>query len=299
MPEYLRARGKRYPLASVLAIAVAARLAGYRGVTAFARLAALLSQEWLKAVGAFFSPSKRRHTAPSITTFHNILADLPPETLDEAIGRWTAQQAGTDAPLAMDGKDIRGASKQTGDGRRMMVAAVEHGTGMVLGQAGVERKGNEIPAVRRLSSDLDVTGRVVTLDAMHAQHAPAHETIEKGHSRIERGREIARAGERSLEVTWCLTSLGSERAGPEELLELVRNHWVIENRLRYVRDFIYDEDRCRAHVRNLPRNLSCLTNAAIAIVRCDGRFSYMPEANRHYAARAQEAHEAIMVPPGA
>ena len=29
------------------------------------------------------------------------------------------------------------------------------------------------------------------------------------------------------------------------------------------------------------------------------RFSYMPEANRHYAARAQEALDAILVPPNA
>ena len=39
-------------------------------------------------------------------------------------------------------------------------------------------------------------------------------------------------------------------------------------------------------LRHLPRNLACLTNVAIAIVRCDGRFRYLPEANR-YAARAR------------
>ena len=167
------------------------------------------------------------------------------------------------------------------------------------------------------------------LKAIDFGDAPAHETVEKGHGRferrrcavvdlsgaewdgyaalhgrrqamrIEREREILKTGGRSVELTWCLTSLGPERAGPEALLELVRNHWVIENRVHYVRDFTCDEDRCRAHVRHLPRNLSCLTNAAIAIVRCDGRFSYMPEANRHYAARAQEALDAILVPPGA
>ena len=45
VPECRRDRGKRYPLNTVLAIAVAARLAGYRGVNAFAQFAALLSQE--------------------------------------------------------------------------------------------------------------------------------------------------------------------------------------------------------------------------------------------------------------
>ena len=83
------------------------------------------------------------------------------------------------------------------------------------------------------------------------------------------------------------------------MLALVRNHWHIENRLHYVRDFTYDEDRCRAYVRHLPRNLACLTNAAIAIVRCKGRFRYLPEANRHYAARAQDALDTILNTPAA
>jgi len=60
-----------------------------------------------------------------------------------------------------------------------------------------------------------------------------------------------------------------------------------------------DEERCRAHVRHVPRNLSCLTNAAIAIVRCGRRFQYIPRANRHYAARARKALDAIMIQPSA
>ena len=360
VPECRLARGKRYPLNTVLALAVAARLAGYRGVTAFAQFARLLSQEQLKAVGAFYSESKQRYTSPSVTTFHNILAALPPETLDNAIGQWTAQHGTARAPVAMDGKDVRGASKQTEKGRRMMVAAVEHGSGLILGQVEVDSKSNEIPAVRELSNGLDLAGRTVTVDAMHAQHdtarcllkghadyvvsavkdnqetilddlraidwsdAPWHETLDKGHGRIERRRctavdltgdawdgyadlyarrqairiererELVKDGTRSIEVTYCLTSLGTERAGPEQLLALVRNHWHIENRLHYVRDFTYDEDRCRAYVRHLPHNLACLTNAAIAIVRCKGRFRYLPQANRHYAARAQDALDTIM-----
>ncbi len=364
VPECRKPQGKRYPLGTILAIAVAARLAGYRGVTAFAQFVALLTQEQLAAVNSFFSPSKKRYTAPTSTTFHTLLADLPPETLDHAIGLWTAQQTGADTPLAMDGKDIRGASRQTGNARRMRVAAVEHGTGMVLGQVEVDAKSHEIPAVRDLAGSIHVTGRIVTLDAMHAQHetarrllerradyvvtaiknnqetmlddlkaidfegAASFETLDQGHGRIERRRgagvdisgaegdgyaalhgrrqalriererEICKTQERRVETTWCLTSLGPERADPERLLALVRDHWVIENRLHYVRDFTYDEDRCRVPVRPLPRNLSCLTHAAIAIVRGGGHFNCMPEANRHDAARAQDARDTILLPPG-
>ncbi len=49
--------------------------------------------------------------------------------------------------------------------------------------------------------------------------------------RIERAREILKTGTRSIEVTYSLTSLGADRAGPEELLALVRNHWHTEYRL--------------------------------------------------------------------
>ena len=59
-----------------------------------------------------------------------------------------------------------------------------------------------------------------------------------------------------------------------------------------------NDDRCRAHGRRLQRNLSCLTNAAIAIVRSNGRFRTMPTANRRYAARAGEAIDAILDSPG-
>ena len=50
-------------------------------------------------------------------------------------------------------------------------------------------------------------------------------------------------------------------------------------------------------LRHLPRNLACLTNAAISIVRRGARFRYLPEAHRHYAARTQEALDAILIAP--
>ena len=98
-------------------------------------------------------------------------------------------------------------------------------------------------------------------------------------------------------MTYALTSLTADKATAEQLAALVRNHWHIENRLHYVRDFTYDEDRCRVYVRDLPRNLACLTNTAISIVRCQSRFQFLPEANRHFAARPQEALDLLLNPP--
>ena len=362
LPDFRKRRGQRYSIACYMTIMLAARLAGYRGVTAFGEFAARLNDDQFEAVGAFWSPSRQRYTAPAPSTFHYILCALPPDALDRALREWVAQYSDKGTPVALDGKDVRGASKQLEGERRMMVAAVEHTIGLVPGQVQVGSKTNEIPAVRHLSQELDLEGRVVTLDALHAQQATArclvedcgadyvitavkdnqptvHEhlatidwtrarwsksDVDKGHGRletrrcaaldittpewdgycdlhgrkqairIERVREILKTGAISHETVFCLTSLGADDAGPDEVLSLVRNHWHIENRLHYVRDFTYDEDRCRARVRHLPRNLACLSNAAISIVRLNGAFRYLPEANRHYAARPQDALDAVL-----
>ena len=59
------------------------------------------------------------------------------------------------------------------------MAAAEHRSGLVLGQEAVEHKSNEIPAVRTLLTGLDLTGRVVTLDAMHTQDETARCLVEQ------------------------------------------------------------------------------------------------------------------------
>lgn len=361
VPDFRKARGQRYSLACYLCLMIAARLAGYRGVVAFGEFAARLNDEQRQAVGGFWSPSRQCYTVPAASTFHYVLSELPADTLDEALRAWSDQYRSS-AAVAMDGKVVRGASKQLDEGKCLLVAAMEHGTGLTLGQVPIDQKSNEIPALKDLSKQLHLTGRTVTFDALHAQHDTArclleecgaeyvttavkdnqptiHEDlvdidwrqarwgeqmVDKRHGRletrraavydisgtlwdgwcdlhgrkqafrIERERQIVKTAKRSREVVYGVTSLGAEVAGPEEILNLVRSHWEIENRVHYVRDFSYDEDRCRAAVRNLPQNLAALSNAAISIVRIMGKFQYIPPANRHYAARPQEALDAIL-----
>lgn len=50
-----------------------------------------------------------------------------------------------------------------------LVAALDHTTGTVIGQVQVAARSNEIPAVRNLLAGFDLTGAVVTVDAMHTQ----------------------------------------------------------------------------------------------------------------------------------
>lgn len=104
VPEYRKARGVRYQLASVLAVAVAAKLAGAQGVTAMGEFAARLTQRQLAAVRAFRSPRSGRLVAPSKSTLHRILSELDPDTLDRAVRRFLASRRPPDTALALDGK---------------------------------------------------------------------------------------------------------------------------------------------------------------------------------------------------
>ena len=114
--EFRGRRGRRYPLATVLAIATAAKLAGYHGVTAFAEFAQALSQEQLRALRAYYSHRLGRFTAPTVTTFHNILTALDPDVLDRAVRTWAAKRSAGEEPVAIDG-EVR-ARRRTAKPRR-------------------------------------------------------------------------------------------------------------------------------------------------------------------------------------
>lgn len=65
------------------------------------------------------------------------------------------------------------------------------------------------------------------------------------------------------EIAYELTSLWPEEAGPERLLEGVRDKWQIENGQHYRRDRTQDEDRCTVRETNSARLLSLFRSLAI------------------------------------
>lgn len=77
-------------------------------------------------------------------------------------------------------------------------------------------------------------------------------------------------GKRRREVVCGLTSRPSQRAGPAQLLAFARGHWAIENRLHWVRDVTFDEDRCRVRTGHAAQLLACLRNLAISLLRLAG-----------------------------
>lgn len=95
-------------------------------------------------------------------------------------------------------------------------------------------------------------------------------------ARIERRREIARKA--STEIVYLITSLPPETASPQRLLRLARDHWGIENRLHYVRDVAFAEDRCR--VRAGARPLASLRNPSLP--SSAGPASQSPEVRENF-----------------
>jgi len=67
-----------------------------------------------------------------------------------------------------------------------------------------------------------------------------------------------------------VTSLTAEKAKPERLLSLNRGEWEIENRLHYVRDMTYDEDRSQVRKGNRPQAMAGIRNLAISLLRLAG-----------------------------
>ncbi len=97
-----------------------------------------------------------------------------------------------------------------------------------------------------------------------------------------------RTGKYETEVTYGLTSLPAAWAGPDQLEQVWRGHWTIENRLHYVRDGTFGEDRCQVHTGTAAQALAAIRNAVISTLRFHG-WSNLAAATRCYAAHPQRA----------
>lgn len=84
------------------------------------------------------------------------------------------------------------------------------------------------------------------------------------------------------ETVYGVTSLKPPQATPQRLLELSRGHWSIENRLHWVRDVTFDEDRSRVRKHAGPQVMASLRNLAISLLRMAGATN-IAQALRHCA----------------
>lgn len=109
---------------------------------------------------------------------------------------------------------------------------------------------------------------------------------------IERQRTDMRTGKRSVERAYAVTSLPPERATPGQLLVLWREHWLIENRLHYVRDVTYGEDGATVRAGRGAQALAAVRNVAIGLLRLAGEAN-IAAGCRRYAAQPALALAAV------
>ena len=64
-----------------------------------------------------------------------------------------------------------------------------------------------------------------------------------------------------------------ERADAARLLQLVRGHWGIENKVHHVRDQTMGEDASRVRKRSGPTTLATMRNVVLGILRACERLS--------------------------
>jgi predicted transposase YbfD/YdcC len=92
-----------------------------------------------------------------------------------------------------------------------------------------------------------------------------------------------RTGETRTDTAYAITSLTAAAASPTQLLTLWREHWQIENRLHWVRDVTFDEDRSTVRAGSIPRAMATVRNTAIGLHRLLGATNIAAACRLHQA----------------
>lgn len=332
-----RVRGRcDYPLIEIITIAICAVIAGADGWTEI-EIFGKRKEAWLKQF------LRLENGIPSHDTFGDVFRMLNAEAFQRSFTRWiegvfTVTQGQV---IAIDGKTVRRSHDRTiGRDAIHMVSAWASVNGITLGQRKVDDKSNEITAIPELLDLLNVTGCIVTIDAMGCQkkiaqkirdekadyvlslkenqakflqdvqdwfaHADQvnfagmkhdyHETVHKGHGRIEVRRcwvvsdpvaldyirhyegwadlqTIVRvqrtrrfADKTEQETSYYISSLPPNAS---VILNAIRFHWSIENSLHWVLDVVFCEDASRIRKDNSSQNIGVLRKIALNILKQD------------------------------
>ncbi|MFF9453585.1 ISAs1 family transposase [Streptomyces flaveolus] len=168
VPDPRARRGIRYPWTALLAAAAAAVLAGAASMAAISEWVADAPQRVLARLGFRPDPLTGPIRPPHSTTIRLVLAAVDGDALDRAIGRFLHERHSPSMSrrvIAVDGKTLRG-SRTTDQPTTALIAEMTH-DGDVLAQMQVDGKSNEIPAFAPLLDGIDLTGTVITADALH------------------------------------------------------------------------------------------------------------------------------------
>jgi predicted transposase YbfD/YdcC len=355
-----KARGVRYPLVELLVLLILAKLGGEDNLKGMA--------EWVRLRGECLKRLLKleRNSLPHQTTYERVLDRLDSHQVEQVIGQFFRQPSPANLTVTLDGKVLRGTIAEGETQGVHLLAAYTPERGVVLLQVEVARQANEITAAAHLLEALDLSGCIVTGDAIFTQVSlceqivqaggdyvlpvkanqaelrqaiadlfmpPAvsaghnviplpiqeAETLSAGHGRLEyryltvssqlndyltwpfaaqvfrlqRVRQSKTRGKLSYEVVFGVTSLNAEDYPPQRLMQIIREHWHIENRLHYVRDVTFHEDACKIRQPKRQRLLACLNNLAIGLIHRTS-FDFVPDARRFFSLYPDAAFQLLL-----
>lgn len=158
-------RTKRHKLIDILTIAICAVICGADSWVAI-ELYGCTKYEWLKTF------LELPNGIPSHDTFARVFAQLDPQQFQECFLSWmrTIQKITSEEIVAIDGKTLCGSNdKASGQRAIEIVSAWATTNRMVLGQVKVDSHSNEITAIPELLKVLELSGCIVTIDAIGCQ----------------------------------------------------------------------------------------------------------------------------------
>jgi hypothetical protein len=167
-----KGQGKRHRLATLFAIIACAKLSGKPGGhRALHTYAEGLSKPQRRALRCWVNPKTGEYEVPSESCFLRALKLVSASQLQAALEPWLDEKLGPAARqelVAIDGKTLNHSGTH-------LVSAILVPSLRCAGVEIVADKTNEIVALRHLVDRLDLDGRLVEMDALHAQH----ETVQK------------------------------------------------------------------------------------------------------------------------
>lgn len=168
-------RTKRHKLIDILVIAICATICGAEGWEEF-ELFGQAKLDWFKSF------LELPNAIPSDDTFRRVFGRIDPRQFQQCFLEWvrSVYDITKGQVVAIDGKQSRRSyDRATGKTAIHMVSAWASDNQLVLGQVKVDEKSNELTAIPELLAMLEVSGCIVTLDAMGCQTEIAKKIIEK------------------------------------------------------------------------------------------------------------------------
>ena len=169
-------RTRRHPLINVVFMAVCGVLSGANSIAGIHEFA-IDRRSW------FSRYLDMSNGIPSEDTFGRVLARLDPGIFEKCLLSWiqTVQELTENRMVAIDGKTLRGSyDREGGRAAIHMVSAWAAENKLSLGQVVVAEKSNEITAIPELLQLLEVSGTLVTIDAMGCQKEIADRIRDRG-----------------------------------------------------------------------------------------------------------------------